>query len=206
MQTVILLMAGKGTRANLNINKMLYNVNGKPLYKYVLETFESFNLPIVLVCSKDDYDLIKSSESNNVTVVVGGKTRNESVLNALKMVKTDRVLIHDAARVLVSKDIINACLKNNSDAYYVAVPLKDTIREKESGHTLNRDNYYSVQTPQGGKTDLFKEYEKYSTTDDISSFDRVNIKADIIEGNDYNFKVTTPFDLKMVENILKENK
>ncbi|MCR5787123.1 MAG: 2-C-methyl-D-erythritol 4-phosphate cytidylyltransferase [Acholeplasmatales bacterium] len=205
MQTVILLMAGRGTRTGLKENKMMYKINNKPMYQYVLDTFKSFNMPIILVVGKSDYDYVRHNVSENITVVLGGETRNESVLNALEHVKTDRVMIHDAARVLVSKDIIQACINNNADAYYVAVPLKDTIRDKKSQKTLDRSLYYSVQTPQGGKTDLFKQYEKYSTTDDISSFDNTNVKIDVIIGSDYNFKVTTEFDIKMVENLLKED-
>ena len=139
-----------------------------------------------------------------MVVVKGGSTREESVKNALEYVKTKRVLIHDAARVLVSKDIIQKCLDSQKDAFFVALPLKDTIRNKNDLKTLNRDDLLIVQTPQGGNLDLFKENILKATTDDISALDGLDLDIDIIEGSDYNFKVTTEFDFKVLSKMLEE--
>lgn len=200
--TVILLAAGSGTRVGLGYNKLLEKVNDKCIYEYSLDTFLSFNLPVILVVSEIDYDFFVKNNKNNVVIVKGGATRNESVLNALNKVNTKRVLIHDAARALVSSDIIKACLNSKSEAYYVYVPLKDTIRLLDN-KTLDRNKLLSVQTPQGGETKLFKEFEAYSTSDDISSFDKTNVQIEKILGNDYNFKITTKFDLLMFKNIVR---
>ncbi len=202
MQTLILLMAGSGSRVGLDINKMMYKIDGKRLYQYVLDRFLKYDLDIILVTSNRDYETVKQEVPSNVKVILGGNTRNESVQNALNLVKTDRVLIHDGARVLVDDTIIEKCLESNSDAYYVCTPLKDTIRTIDD-ITLDRNNLVVVQTPQGGKTDLFRQGNKYSTTDDISGLKDFDIKIEKILGNDYNFKVTTKFDLKMVELILR---
>ena len=203
MQTVILLMAGSGTRLGLDINKMMYKIKNKRLYQYPLERFLSHNLSVILVTSKKDYDAVLEETKiySNVLVILGGSTRNESVKNALSFVKTDRVLIHDAARLLVSDKIIDECVNSESDLYYVGIPLKDTIRDKDN-HTLNRSNLISVQTPQGGKTALFVKYNELSTTDDISAFEDTNYPIEIINGDDYNFKLTTKFDLEVVKKIL----
>ena len=202
--TVILLAAGSGTRVGLLYNKVLEKVNDKYIYEYSLDTFLSFNLPVILVVSEVDYDFFVKNNTRNVTIIKGGKTRNESVMNALNCVKTKRVLIHDAARALVTPDIIESCLNSKSEAYYVYVPLKDTIRDKNN-KTLRRENLVNVQTPQGGETGLFKKYEKYSTTDDISSFDNEAVQIERILGNDYNFKITTKFDMVMFKNIMRYN-
>jgi 2-C-methyl-D-erythritol 4-phosphate cytidylyltransferase len=160
-------------------------------------------LSVILVTSKKDYDAVLEETKiySNVLVILGGSTRNESVKNALSFVKTDRVLIHDAARLLVSDKIIDECVNSESDLYYVGIPLKDTIRDKDN-HTLNRSNLISVQTPQGGKTALFVKYNELSTTDDISAFEDTNYPIEIINGDDYNFKLTTKFDLEVVKKIL----
>jgi 2-C-methyl-D-erythritol 4-phosphate cytidylyltransferase len=110
-------------------------------------------------------------------------------------------MIHDAARVLVSEQIIKDCLNNNSDLYYVCIPLKDTIRTSNN-KTLNRSELLSVQTPQGGLTELFLKYNDLSTTDDISSFENLDYKIDKINGSDYNFKLTTKFDLEILKKII----
>ena len=203
MQTVILLMAGSGTRLGLDINKMMYKVNNKRLYQYPLEKFLSLGLDVILVTNETDYNTVleETKGIKNLIVVKGGKTRNESVKNALVHVKTKRVMIHDAARVLVSEQIIKDCLNNNSDLYYVCIPLKDTIRTSDN-KTLNRSELLSVQTPQGGLTELFLKYSDLSTTDDISSFENLDYKIDKINGSDYNFKLTTKFDLETLKNII----
>ncbi len=203
MQTVILLMAGSGTRLGLDINKMMYKVNNKRLYQYPLEKFLSLGLDVILVTNETDYNTVleETKGIKNLIVVKGGKTRNESVKNALVHVKTKRVMIHDAARVLVSEQIIKDCLNNNSDLYYVCIPLKDTIRTSNN-KTLNRSELLSVQTPQGGLTELFLKYNDLSTTDDISSFENLDYKIDKINGSDYNFKLTTKFDLEILKNII----
>ncbi len=201
MYTAIILVAGSGKRMNAGINKMLLEVKGKPLYEYTLNSFLKFNIPIILVVSKNDYDLIKNRHPE-LCVVTGGETREESVRNALEYVKTDRVLIHDGARVLVSDEIISKCLNSKSDAFYVAIPLKDTIRRKSDSFTLKRDEYVAVQTPQGGKLEYFKSNILKATTDDISALDDLNLNIEIIDGDDYNFKVTTAFDYDVVSSIL----
>lgn len=196
-------MAGSGTRLGLDINKMMYKVNNKRLYQYPLEKFLSLGLDVILVTNETDYNTVleETKGINNLIVVKGGKTRNESVKNALVHVKTKRVMIHDAARVLVSEQIIKDCLNNNSDLYYVCIPLKDTIRTSNN-KTLNRSELLSVQTPQGGLTELFLKYNDLSTTDDISSFENLDYKIDKINGSDYNFKLTTKFDLEILKNII----
>jgi 2-C-methyl-D-erythritol 4-phosphate cytidylyltransferase/2-C-methyl-D-erythritol 2,4-cyclodiphosphate synthase len=196
-------MAGSGTRLGLDINKMMYKVNNKRLYQYPLEKFLSLGLDVILVTNETDYNTVleETKGIKNLIVVKGGKTRNESVKNALVHVKTKRVMIHDAARVLVSEQIIKDCLNNNSDLYYVCIPLKDTIRTSDN-KTLNRSELLSVQTPQGGLTELFLKYNDLSTTDDISSFENLDYKIDKINGSDYNFKLTTKFDLEILKKII----
>jgi 2-C-methyl-D-erythritol 4-phosphate cytidylyltransferase/2-C-methyl-D-erythritol 2,4-cyclodiphosphate synthase len=196
-------MAGSGTRLGLDINKMMYKVNNKRLYQYPLEKFLSLGLDVILVTNETDYNTVleETKGIKNLIVVKGGKTRNESVKNALVHVKTKRVMIHDAARVLVSEQIIKDCLNNNSDLYYVCISLKDTITTSNN-KTLNRSELLSVQTPQGGLTELFLKYNDLSTTDDISSFENLDYKIDKINGSDYNFKLTTKFDLEILKNII----
>lgn len=203
MYTVILLMAGKGLRMKASMNKMMLNVGNKPLYSYALETFKSFNLPIILVVNKEDYSLLKDLEG--VEVVIGGLTRSESVHNGLLKCKTDRVLIHDAARAFVSKDIINKCLNSKKEAFYVGIPLKDTIREKDTFKTLDRDNLISCQTPQGGNTKLFLDsYNSKSNYDDIEQVLKYTNDIELILGSESNFKITTQFDLELAKLYIGE--
>lgn len=209
MTTVVLLMAGLGSRMQMNKNKMLLKINGKYLFEYTIELFEKFTHEILLVVSKDDYDFFKEL-SLDYKIVIGGSTRQESVLNALYEVKTERVLIHDGARILTSNKIIEKCLDNDFDAYFVGIPLKNTIRYSADNNyqTLDRSKLIDVQTPQGGKTAVFlkcakKAYENNRVvTDDISMLEDVEINY--ILGDEKNIKVTTPNDLLLAKNYLME--
>lgn len=205
MTTVIILLAGMGRRMNMGKNKILLEVDSHPLFYYTLEKFREFTNNIILVVNEADYDYFKSLNLGYL-LVKGGSTRCESVINGLQQVKTERVLIHDGARCLVSKRIIKECLESDADAYFVGVPLKNTIRYDSSLNfkDLDRNHLIDVQTPQGGLTKLFLESANDSkdVTDDISMLkDRSKVK--LILGDDYNIKITTPFDLKMFK-FLKE--
>lgn len=205
MTTVIILLAGMGRRMNASKNKILLEVDSHPLFYYTLEKFKAFTDNIILVVSEADYEYFKSINLG-YRLVKGGPTRAISVLNGLKAVKTDRVLIHDGARCLISKRIINECLNSDADAYFVGVPLKNTVRFDESMgfKDLDRAHLIDVQTPQGGRTSLFLDnaLKLSDVTDDISMLkDRSGVK--LILGDDYNIKVTTPFDLEIFK-MLKE--
>ncbi len=207
MTTVIILLAGMGRRMNIGKNKLLLEVDSHPLFYYTLEKFREFTNNIILVVSETDYDYFNSLNLGYL-LVKGGSTRCESVLNGLRHVKTDRVLIHDGARCLVSKRIIKECLESDADAYFVGVPLKNTVRYDSSFNfkDLDRKHLIDVQTPQGGLTKLFLESANVSkeVTDDISMLeDRSKVK--LILGDDYNIKITTPFDLKIFKLLKEEN-
>lgn len=187
MKAVIILAAGCGSRLNLGYNKMLYEINGIPLYEHVLKAFEGFKIYFV---SNDIFP-------SNVIQVKGGNTRGESVYNALLQVKEEYVLIHDGARPFVSKRIIDEC---EGDCFYVGVRPKDTIRMGKT--TLNREELIIAQTPQGGKTLLFKEAykkafeENKEFTDDISVvLNYFDTDVKLIEGDYENIKITTKDDI-----------
>ena len=208
MTTVILLMAGLGSRMKTNVNKMLLSINDKPLYEYTIEAFSKFTDNILLVVSEHDYEYFVSLNLK-YKIVKGGTTRAQSVRNALLHVDTSRVLIHDGARILVSDRIIRECLNTTAKAYFTAISLKNTIRfnETEEFHTLNRENLLDVQTPQGGDTILFKEaYTKCAlsgieNTDDVYAIESHYLK--VINGEDTNIKVTTPTDLVIAKALLE---
>lgn len=205
MTTVVILLAGMGRRMNMGKNKVLLEVDSRPLFYYTIDKFKDFTDNIILVVSELDFEYFQNLNLP-YKIVIGGKTRGESVLNALKEVKTERVLIHDGARCLVSKRIVKECLTSTADAYFVGVPLKNTVRYDQSHDfaDLNREHLIEVQTPQGGLTSLFLEgaLKNTNVTDDISMLkSKSNVK--LIMGDDYNVKVTTPFDLKLFK-IIKE--
>lgn len=141
-------------------------------------------------------------------VITGGKQRQDSVRNALEflvengMEDDDIVLIHDGARPFVAPKIISgvagAALEHG--AAIAAMPVKDTIRDIESG-TLDRSRLYSVQTPQGFRFGLIRDAveqacsDGFYGTDDGSLAERAGVMPVIVPGNYRNIKITTPEDL-----------
>lgn len=207
MYSAIILLAGSGSRMNLGYNKMLSKVNGKYLFLYTLEKFRMLEIPLILVVSASDLDMIKPYIKEGEKIVLGGKTRTESVYHGLLNVQTDRVIIHDGARALVSSRILKDAINSKADAFYTAIPLKDTIRNKFTNETINRDLYLSVQTPQGGITKLFLDSYKEGVSyfDDIEPLKNKGINIEIIKGEEKNFKITTKFDLEMFKFVEEKN-
>ena len=141
-------------------------------------------------------------------IVTGGRERQDSVRNALDYLDgigledDDIVLIHDGARPYVTAETIRKVAEKAFDegAAIAAVPVKDTIRDKESG-TLDRSRLYSVQTPQGFRFRLIYDAVRkacedgFYGTDDGSLAERAGVMPVIVEGSYGNIKITTPEDL-----------
>lgn len=208
----ILLMAGSGTRSNLNYNKIKYIINDKPIYQYSLDKFlniEECN-KIILVVKKEEYDDFINLESDKIKVVVGGDTRFNSVLNGIKHSKLKTVLIHDAARPNVLEEDIKKVYESSKvyDSVSLGVKVKDCIRETESvTKTLERNNLWQVQTPQALNKELLikglesKKYDNYY--DDCEVLEKnFGINCYMVEGSYYNIKATTKEDIEYLEYLM----
>ncbi|MCR5350354.1 MAG: 2-C-methyl-D-erythritol 4-phosphate cytidylyltransferase [Acholeplasmatales bacterium] len=215
MISVIILMAGRGTRMGIDKNKILLEVNKKPIFKYSLDLFSQYDFEIICVINKLDEDYIKPYLNSNIKCVYGGNTRTESVYNGLKEVTGDYVLIHDAARPLLDKKVVDEIIskKDNSDCILTYLPVKNTIKEINDNklNTLNRNKLISAVTPQCGKAKLFKDaYSKainsnLEFTDDVSIIEHYynDAKIDLVLANEEVFKVTTMLDYKLLKAILE---
>lgn len=214
MISVVLLMAGTGSRMGANKNKILLDINGKKLFEYPLALFKKYNFEIICVINKNDEQELKPY-LENIKYTYGGESRGDSVLNGLKICSGEYVLIHDSARVLLSSKVIDNILikKDEFDALLTYSKVKDTIKLNENNKltTLNRNNLIAASTPQCGKKELLLDvYNKalndnLKFTDDISLIEYYypNIRIGLIEANEENFKVTTPFDYKLLKELLK---
>ena len=116
MNSGIILMAGSGERSHLDYNKVLYDYLGKPLFIHSLDAF--YHHPkideVFLVINKQDEENIKKmlDSYDNIVIVYGGKTRNESLKNALEKVQGDKIIVHDAARPNITKNDINLIIES----------------------------------------------------------------------------------------------
>ena len=205
--SLVLLMAGSGTRSGLEINKVLYQINQTPLFMYSLEKFRKVGFDeYILVVSKNDFEIVNEYMENtsfNVSLVIGGSSRCESVRNALKKVTGDVVVIHDAARPLINiKDIEN--IKNASLNYKLGTMyhhVTDTIRKvTNTVEVVNRDYLYSITTPQFFHKSLFNKIlnNKELITDEITLFEN-EYEISFIKETTNNLKLTTKEDIEYIE-------
>ncbi len=216
--------AGSGTRFGEEINKAFYEILGKPVVLWVLETFQSSALidEIIPVFSETDMErglaLIEQYEISKVKKIApGGRERQESVANALKLIdgKSPFILIHDGVRPVIDMEIVKRCLKalEKYDGVVAAVEVKDTIKKVKGDiveHTLDRSRLMAIQTPQAFKyKTILQAFEKVkgddpSFTDDAAVVEHAGGTVGIVEGSYRNIKVTTPDDAVVVEAFLKE--
>lgn len=191
-------------------------IAGKPVLAHTVSVFESCeNIgEIIIVAGKGEIEavgrLVDRFGFDKVThIVAGGKERQDSVYKGLEKVNLDIVAIHDAARPMVTCDIITRSIDEalSSGACIAAVPVIDTIKsatpERVVSGTVDRSNLYSIQTPQTFQTDLIRRaYEKahadsFYATDDAALVERLGREVNIVQGSYDNIKITTPSDIEL---------
>ncbi len=199
MNTALIVAAGTGSRSQLKESKVLFKVNEKPLFMYSVEVFKSLGFEICLVISKNDMKDILDYVDESVKIVIGGKTRSESVQKGLKEVTTPYVYIHDAARPMITKKAILSVEKalETHDAVMLGEPVVSALKynDKQSFKSLERDNYIFAQTPQAFLTEKIRfAYIRCSDSfdDDISLYQSFYKDADIhvVMNDEQNPKMT----------------
>lgn len=226
MVVAVIVGAGEGKRFGPNGRKQFAKVNGKPLIAYTIEPFEKSDVvdDIVLVVPRESTEWVREEIVEPLgfkkvrSVVPGGDSRQQSVLNGLKALssETERVIIHDAVRPLVAEPIIKRVLdaSRKTGAAITAVPPKDTVKEVESGDvigTLDRRLIWLAQTPQCFGYDVIMEAhrqalsENFEATDDAALVEKYGSKVIVAVGSYANIKVTSPEDLPLLEYFLRQS-
>ena len=211
MVSVILMMAGNSSRMNTTEKKVYLPLGNKLVFEHSLDLFLNYHFEIICVIKEEDKHYL-DNYLTKVKYVYGGNTRQESVYNGLKVATGDFVLIHDAARPLVSKRIIDECLVaiKEKKAFLVTVPSKDSLYNKSPLKSVPRDNITLAQTPQGGNLkNLLIAHEKaiqeqFMATDDISLLLKYcSDSVKLIAGDENNFKITTQLDYILAKELIK---
>ena len=209
--SLLLTCAGKGTRAEQQKNKLLVPINGETVLQKALNCFIKCDKisEIVLTANKDDFDLIKKAYPD-YKVVLGGKTRTESIYNGLKEITGDVVLISDGARPFISEKLILECIES-AEKYGSAIPVlpeRNTLIKgdgKVIDSYIGKDGYYEVQTPQGFKTELILsayEYIKGKTFNDDGEVYK-NLFGSVYSflGDTKNVKITYKEDFELLKSF-----
>lgn len=223
MVAAIILSGGTGTRMGSDVPKQYLEVSGKPIIAYSIEIFEkSPDIDrILIVCAKEYRELIEKNiagSSKFVGFALPGEIRQLSVLSGLNALKEtlgdgDGVIIHDAARPLVSAETIRKISEElkSCDAVLPILPMKDTVYEVESGmvvSNLDRSRIAAGQTPEGFRFGPYLKANEDLLPDVIMNISgsmqpavMAGLKIKTIPGDENNFKITTPADMAKFEEV-----
>ncbi len=228
MVSVIFPAAGQAKRLNAgtSINKSLLSLAGKPMLVWTLLKFSGIEdvEDLVVVVPEEEVEpvsklLAKVPKLKPVTVVAGGAERQFSVANGLKALRSDAeiVLVHDAARPLVADATIRRVIAaaRITGAAVAGVPEKNTIKVVGADgmvqSTPDRSVLWEIQTPQGFRRRVLMEAylaamrDGFVGTDDASLVERMGHPVQVVDGDNWNFKITTPEDLFAAESFLQSD-
>jgi 2-C-methyl-D-erythritol 4-phosphate cytidylyltransferase len=216
--TAIIVAAGMGRRMGSTVPKQFIPLAGIPLAVHSLQAFQDHaqvdRMVLVLPPQGDFPRLDLSGFSKLAATVQGGDSRQASVAHGLAAVDDSGwVLIHDAARPLVSQQVISSVLEAAQEcgAAVPACPVGDTIKQVEGRTvcgTVAREGLVQVQTPQGFRTVLARQAhdaarrDDFVGTDDAQLVERLGSEVMWVEGSPVNFKVTTVDDLQLAAALL----
>jgi len=215
LNCAIILASGNSTRFKGKTPKQFNILNGRMVLDYPVETFSQCEkIDKVIIVVPEQYCSEIQKKYFDHLVVPGGLTRRESTYKGILScpIETKNILIHDAARALVDKSIINRCINSLKTAKAVStiVPSIDTVVETNGTKIVNmpnRNQMFLEQTPQGfDYHTLLKAHNTIhiDTTDDIRLVYEMGINCQIVEGSFKNYKITTQQDLHLAEILLKE--
>jgi 2-C-methyl-D-erythritol 4-phosphate cytidylyltransferase / 2-C-methyl-D-erythritol 2,4-cyclodiphosphate synthase len=206
---VIIVAAGRGTRMGADLPKQWQPLAGKSVLSHTIAAFAGF--PVVLVIHPDDREL---AGAMGVPLVLGGATRDASVLAGLKALEGSGatcVLIHDGARPLVSRPLIDRLVKalDHHDGAAPALAVSDALWRGDGGlvsGTVDRTGLYRAQTPQAFRFDAILAAHLAhpgGAADDVEVARAAGLDVAIVEGEETNLKLTFPGDFARAEAILR---
>lgn len=231
----VILAGGIGSRmGNVEKPKQFLHIGKKPIIVHTVEKFcvNSRIDKVIVLCPEQwvsyTKDLFKKhmKEMDKISIIAGGKTRNETILNSIAYIEKtdglqeDTILVtHDAVRPFVTHRIIDENIDAvlNGGACDTVIPATDTIVESLDGTTISqipdRTKYYQGQTPQSFRAVRFKELyfelsddERKILTDAAKVFVIKGEKVTLVQGETFNIKVTYPYDLQVAETLLGGDK
>ncbi len=210
---VLIVAAGKGERAGRAGPKQYEPVAGLPLLRRTVDAF--FAWPVHVVIGAGQEPLYREAMGAEAPpALTGGARRQDSVrlgLEALAADPPDFVLIHDAARPLVSRRLIERVIAALEAGAAGAVPMlavADTLRRKEKTDwvAVPRDGLYRAQTPQGFRfAEILKAHRDHAgadATDDVAIAALAGLAVEAVPGEEENLKVTTEKDFALAERLL----
>lgn len=219
--TILIVAGGRGTRMGGPQPKQFLELAGRPVLMHTLEAFDRWDASarLIVVLPEDQIDTWKRLCEAHVfgrihRVVAGGETRFHSVQNGLGAVASDGLIaVHDGVRPLVAPSVIAACFAAAADggAAVPVVPVVESVREVDAdggSRPVDRARLRVVQTPQVFRADVLRAayclpYDP-RFTDDASVVEASGVAVRLVPGNRENIKLTTPMDLLLAEQLMRQ--
>jgi 2-C-methyl-D-erythritol 4-phosphate cytidylyltransferase len=214
MTVALILAGGRGERFGGGRPKALVELAGRPLLQWSIEALRGVAAIETIVVALPG----GAPAPEGVTVVQGGEVRSESVRRALAAAPAgDPVLVHDAARPLVSAQLAESVIAAlqadpTADGAIAAAPVTDTVQRVGDGgvvrETLDRGELWAVQTPQVFRRAALERALDVApellaaATDDASLVERSGGRVIVVQASPENLKVTTPLDLELAAMLL----
>ena len=214
----LIVAAGRGERLGSSAPKALVALSGRPMLDWSVAALRAADgiAAIVVALPGEALDAAPAG----CTAVAGGAERSHSVRAALAAAPQDAdvVLVHDAARPLLTPELVERCLRalhedGGWDAAIAAAPVTDTVKRAADGlrvtETLVRSELWAVQTPQVFRRAALEralsrpDAELAAATDDAMLVEQDGGRVRVVEAPAGNFKVTTPEDLRLAELVLE---
>ncbi len=229
MNIAIVLSGGTGTRMGLNVPKQYIEVGGKPIIQYCLQTLlKHHDVDMCIVVVADEWlDFVEKcvcriKTMKKVFYAKPGALRQQSIINGLEVAMergaaaSDIVLIHDAARPLLSNELISNCLSacKSADAVLPVIPVKDTTYYSRDGKQidslLERKTLWNGQAPEAFTFGKYYDANIRLTEDELRKITgstevsyRAGLKCILIPGDTNNFKITTKEDLSNFKALIE---
>ncbi len=214
--SLVIPAAGVGKRSGLERPKQYVEIAGEPMLRRTIRAFavmEGCREIIVAINPEWRQEAEACAEGlANVRFVDGGEERQDSIRNGLSALRedVDVVLVHDAARPLVSAGLIDRVVEKAREcgAAIPAMPVAETVKRVRGGkilETVPREELMTAQTPQGFRPDLLnRAYARAAETgllgtDDASLVEALGETVAVVPGDPANIKVTWPEDFRRVE-------
>ncbi len=213
---VIIVAAGRGTRAGAGLPKQWRDLAGQPVLAHTVAALAGFGR-VIVVLHPDDMARGLALFGGAVTLIAGGDSRDQSVKNALEAIdrtQISKVLIHDGARPLVPRDLVERVLAalDHAPAAAPALPVTDALWRGAEGQvtgTQDRTDLWRAQTPQGFRfAEILAAHRDHpgGAADDVEVARAAGLAVDIVPGSEDNLKLTYPQDFARAEAILRSRK
>lgn len=215
----LIAAAGSGSRLGGEAPKQYQKINGKAILRHTIDVFLACPglTGICVVINPEHRDLYEDAVRglDLPEPVTGGIDRKSSIYNGIKsfsnLKKEDIILLHDAARALIStEDILKTVTSTHENkATTLAIPVTDT-QKYSTGDYVERKGLWSIQTPQGFHYELIKQAHEEANddveyTDDTSLVAALGHDVELVPGSRTNIKITTPDDLTLAQKLLQQN-